>query len=55
MEKATVFIKLWINLGKHSNNCPLPVETTVGKGRLKEPLVSDLLGTGCGKQIWVKV
>jgi hypothetical protein len=54
MDKATVCIKLWINLGKHSNNCPLPVEIAVGKYRQEDPVVSDLLVTGCGKQKWLK-
>jgi hypothetical protein len=55
MDKATVCIKLWINLGKHSNNYPIVVEKAVGNWGLADLQASDLLGKRCGEQIRVKV
>jgi hypothetical protein len=51
MYKATVLIRLWIKLGKHSNNRAFNVETAVDKELPKWPRFSCLLASGCGKQI----
>jgi hypothetical protein len=45
-----VWIKLWIKLGKHSNNQAFNVETAVDKELFEWLAFSYLLALGCGKQ-----
>jgi hypothetical protein len=50
-----VWIKLWIKLGKNSNNQEFVVETAVDKPLVSSPNFSYLLGSGCGEKLEAKV
>jgi len=50
-----VCIKLWINLGKRSNNCQIVVETAVDKPKPPSCFLGILLASGCGKQFVSKL